>query len=66
MRRVFIRSAPERSHLSRGTAIDHPYTSKELQTLLKHLPDIENDSRYLSLKILFKKRELFEYLKLSI
>jgi len=32
--------------------------SKELQTLLKHLPGIENDSRYLPLKILFKKREL--------
>jgi len=39
------------------------YATKELQILPKYLPGIENDSRYLPLKILFGKRKLFEYLK---
>lgn len=38
------------------------YVSKELQQLLKYLPHINSDSRYLPLKILFKKQKLFTYL----
>ncbi|XP_029178728.1 uncharacterized protein LOC114946420 [Nylanderia fulva] len=38
------------------------YTSEGLQLLLKHLPGIESDPRYLPLKILFKKKKLFTYL----
>ncbi|KMQ90742.1 hypothetical protein RF55_9468, partial [Lasius niger] len=38
------------------------YTSEDLQLLLKHLPGIESDPRYLPLKILFKKKKLFTYL----
>ncbi|XP_011634006.1 uncharacterized protein LOC105425113 [Pogonomyrmex barbatus] len=38
------------------------YTSENLQLLLKYLPHIDSDSRYLPLKILFKKQKLFTYL----
>jgi len=38
------------------------YTSEDLQLLLQQLPGIESDSRYLPLKILFKKNKLFKYL----
>ncbi|RLU17025.1 hypothetical protein DMN91_011094 [Ooceraea biroi] len=38
------------------------YTTEDLEMLLKHLPGIENDPRYLPLKIFFKKQKLFEYL----
>ncbi|XP_072762541.1 uncharacterized protein [Anoplolepis gracilipes] len=38
------------------------YTSEDLQLLLSYLPGIENDARYLPLKILFKKKKLFTYL----
>lgn len=41
------------------------YTSEGLQLLLKHLPGIESDPRYLPLKILFKKKKLFTYLSPS-
>ncbi|KYM94938.1 hypothetical protein ALC62_14533 [Cyphomyrmex costatus] len=38
------------------------YTSEDLQLLLKYLPYIDNDPRYLPLKILFKTQKLFTYL----
>lgn len=38
------------------------YVSEDLQLLLKYLPYIDSDSRYLPLKILFKGRKLFTYL----
>lgn len=38
------------------------YSSEDLQLLLNYLPYIDNDSRYLPLKILFKKPKLFMYL----
>ncbi|EFN74705.1 hypothetical protein EAG_02898 [Camponotus floridanus] len=41
------------------------YTSEDLQFLLQQLPGIDSDSRYLPLKILFKKNKLFKYLSSS-
>ncbi|KAG7213973.1 hypothetical protein KM043_001348 [Ampulex compressa] len=38
------------------------YTSEDLRLLLKNLPGVERDSRYLPLKILFKKQRLFSHL----
>ncbi|XP_011881415.1 PREDICTED: uncharacterized protein LOC105569512 [Vollenhovia emeryi] len=38
------------------------YISEDLQLLLKNLPYIDSDPRYLPLKILFKKRKLFTHL----
>jgi len=38
------------------------YTSEDLRLLLKHLPSIDSDPRYLPLKILFNKQKLFAYL----
>jgi len=38
------------------------YVSENLQQLLKYLPYIDSDPRYLPLKILFKKYNLFKYL----
>ncbi|KYN12161.1 hypothetical protein ALC57_15653 [Trachymyrmex cornetzi] len=38
------------------------YISKDLQLLLKYLPYIDSDPRYLPLKILFKIQKLFTYL----
>lgn len=49
------------SHLVQPLVINQ-YTSENLQQLLKHLPGIENDPRYLPLKIFFKKQKLFAYL----
>lgn len=41
------------------------YTSEELQLLLEQLPGIENDPRYLPLKLFFKKKRLFTFLSRS-
>lgn len=38
------------------------YTTEDLQQLLKSLPGIDSDPRYLPLKVLFKKRKLLAYL----
>ncbi|XP_032686107.1 uncharacterized protein LOC116851126 [Odontomachus brunneus] len=38
------------------------YTTEDLQQLLKNLPGIDSDPRYLPLKILFKKQKLLAYL----
>lgn len=38
------------------------YISEDLQLLLKHLPYIDSDPRYLPLKILFDNQKLFMYL----
>lgn len=38
------------------------YVSEDLHLLLKYLPYIDSDPRYLPLKILFKKEKLFTYL----
>lgn len=38
------------------------YTTEDLQQLLKNLPAIDSDPRYLPLKVLFKKHKLLAYL----
>lgn len=52
-------------YLLEQPTLDNKYTSEELEDIVKVLPAIDDDPRYLPIKLLFRKENLFKYISPS-